>query len=181
MWELDHKEGWEPKNWCYQIVVLEKTLESPLDSKKIKPVNPKENQPWIFIRRTDAGAETLNLWPPDVKNWLIRKDPDAGKDWRQEDKGMTENEMVWWHHWIDGHEFEQILRAGDAICFLLLLPSSFPSIRVFSNESSLNIRWPKYWSFSFSINPSNEYSGLIFFRIDWFELFAVQETLKSLL
>ena len=105
--ELDHKEGCVLKNWCFQIMVLEKTLESPLDCKEIKPVHPKGNEPWIFIRRTDAEAETPGLWLPDVKNWLIGKDPDAGKDWRQEETGMTEDEMVGWHHWLDGHECEQ--------------------------------------------------------------------------
>ena len=89
MWELDHKEGWVQKNWCFWNVVLEKTLENPLDFKEIKLVNPKGNQPWIFIRRTDAEAEALILWPPDAKNWLIGKHPNAGKDWRQEEKGMT--------------------------------------------------------------------------------------------
>ena len=93
--------------------MLEKTLESPLDCKGIKPVNPKENQSRIFIGRTDAEAETLILWPPDAKNWLIGKDPDAGQDWKQEEKGMTEDEMVEWHHWLDGHEFENVLGAGD--------------------------------------------------------------------
>ena len=105
MWELDNKEGWALKNWCFQIVVLKKTLESPLDFKEIKPVNPKRNQLWIVIGRTDAEAEVPILWPPDVKSWFIGKDPDSGKDWRQE-KGMTENEMVGWHHWLNGHEFE---------------------------------------------------------------------------
>ena len=90
-------------------VVLEKTLESTLDCKVIQPVHPKGNQPWIFIGRTDAEAEAPILWLPDVKNWLIRKDPDARKDWRQEEKGMTEDEMVGWHHWLNGHEFEQAL------------------------------------------------------------------------
>ena len=94
MWELDSKESWVPKNWCFWTVVLEKTLESPLDFEEIQPVNPKGNQPWIFVGRTDAEAEALILWPPDVKSWLIGKDPDAGKDWRQEEKGMTEDEMV---------------------------------------------------------------------------------------
>ena len=94
MWELDHKEGWAPKNWCFWTVVLEKTLESPLDSKEIQPVNPKGNQSWIVIRRTDAEAETAIPWPPDAKSRLIRKDPDAGKDWRQEEKGMTDDKMV---------------------------------------------------------------------------------------
>ena len=94
MWELDYKESWAPKNWYLWTVVLEKTLESPLDSKEIQPVHPKGNQSWIFIGRTDAEAETPILWPPDKKNWLIWKDPDAGKDWRREEKGMTEVEMV---------------------------------------------------------------------------------------
>ena len=102
--ELDYKENWAPKNWCFWTVGLEKTLESPLDSKEIQPVHPKGNQFWIFIGRTDAEAETLILWPPDGKNWLIWKDPDAGKDW--EEKGTTEDEMVGWHHWLDGHEFK---------------------------------------------------------------------------
>ena len=106
MWELDHKESWAMKNWCLRTVVLEKTLESPLDCKEVQPVNPIGNQSWIFTGRTDAEAKTPILWPPDAKNWLIRKDPDAGKDWRQEEKGMTEDEMVGWHQWLNGHEFE---------------------------------------------------------------------------
>ena len=106
MWELDYKESWVPKNWCFWTVVLEKSLESPLDCKEIKPVSPKGNQSWIFIGRTDAEAETPVLWPPDAKSWLIWKDPDAGKDWRQEEKGTTEDEIVGWHHRLDGHEFE---------------------------------------------------------------------------
>ena len=111
MWELDYKESWVPKNWCFWTVVLEKTLERTLDCKEIKPVHPKGNQSWIFIGRTDAEAETLILWPPDAKNWLTGKDPDAGKDWRREEKGMTE--MVGRHHWLDGHEFEQAPEVGD--------------------------------------------------------------------
>ena len=106
MWELDHKEGWAPKNWCFWTVVLEKRLESPLDCKEIKPVHPKGNQSWIFTGRTDAEAEAPILWPPDAKNWLIGKDPDAGKDWRQEKRWTTEDELVGWHHQLDGHEFE---------------------------------------------------------------------------
>ena len=109
---MDYKECWVPKNWCFWTVVLEKTLESPLDYKDIKSVNSKGNQSWIFTGRTDAEAETLIHWPPDVKNWLIGKDLDAGKDWRQE-KGTTEDEMVGWHHQLDGHEFEQVLGVGD--------------------------------------------------------------------
>ena len=111
--EMDHKEGWVSKNWCFWTVVVEKTLESPLDCKEIKPVNPNGNQPCIFIGRTDAEAEGPILWPPDVKSWLIRKDPDAEKDWRQEEKGMTEDKMVRWHHWFNGHEFERAPGVGD--------------------------------------------------------------------
>ena len=113
MWELDYKESWAPKNWCFWTVVLEKTLESPLVCKEIKPVNPKGDQSWIFIGRTGAKAETPILWPPDAKNWHLWKDPDAGKDWRQEEMGMSEHEMVGWHHRLDGHEFEQALGVGD--------------------------------------------------------------------
>ena len=113
MWELDYKESWAQKNWCFWTVVLEKTLESPMDCKEIKPVNPKGNQSWIFTGRTNAQAETPILWPPDVKNWLIGKDPDAGKDWRQEEKGMTEDEMVGWHQRLDGREFEQAPGVDD--------------------------------------------------------------------
>ena len=107
MWELDCKESWAPKNWCFWTVVLEKTLESPLACKEIKPVNPKGNQSWIFIGGTDAEAETSVFWPPDVKDWLTRKDPDAAKDWRREEKGTTEDEMIGWYHWRNGHKFEQ--------------------------------------------------------------------------
>ena len=113
MWELDHKESWVQKNWCFWTVVLEKTLESPLDCKEIKPVNPKGNQSWNFIGRTDAEAEAPILWLRDVKKWLTGKDPEAGKDWKQEEKGTTDNEMVGWHCWLNGHEFEQVLGVGD--------------------------------------------------------------------
>ena len=107
IWELNYKESWVPKNWCFWTVVFEKTLESPLDCKEIQPVHPKGNQSWIFIGRTDAEADAPILWPPDAKNWLTGKDPDAGKGWRQEAKGTTEDEMVGWHHRLNGHEFEQ--------------------------------------------------------------------------
>ena len=103
IWMWDYKENWALKNWCFWTVVLEKTLESPLDCKGIKPVHPKGNQSWIFIRRTDAEAETPILWPPDAKKWLIGKDLDAGKDWGQEEKGTTEDEMVIWYHRLKGH------------------------------------------------------------------------------
>ena len=113
MWQLEYKESWAPKNWCFWTVALEKTLGGPLDCKEIKPVNPKESQSWIFIGRTDAEGETPILWPPDGKNWLIREDPDAGRDWRGEEKVSKEDEMVEWHHRLDGHEFEQVPRFSD--------------------------------------------------------------------
>ena len=113
MWELDHKVSGEPKNWCFWTVVLEKTLESPLDCKEIKPVHPKGSQSWIFTGRTDAEAETPILWPPNVKNWLLGKDPEAGKDWRQEEKGTTEDEMVDSHHQLNGLKFKQALGVDD--------------------------------------------------------------------
>ena len=121
MWELDHKEGWALKNWCFWTVVLEKILESPLRSKEIKWIHPKRNECWIFIGRTDAEAEAPILWPPDVKSWLIGKDPDVGKDWRQEQKWTTEDEMVGWHHRLNGHKFKQALGDGEGqgslVCF----------------------------------------------------------------
>ena len=113
MWDMDYKESWALKNWCFWTVVLEKTLESPLDCKEIQPVHPKRDQSWVFIERTDVEAETPILWPPDAKSWLIWQDPDAGKDWGQEEKGTTEDEMVGWHHWLDGHGFRWTLAVGD--------------------------------------------------------------------
>ena len=195
------------KNRSFWIVMLVKTLESPLDSKEIKPVNPKGNQPWIFIGRTDAEAEAPILWPPDVKSQLTRKDLDSEKDRRQEKKGAkrgwygwmvssTQWTRVWANCSMSGfpvhHELWSLFKLVSIelvmpsnypiLCHpLLLLPSNFSRIRVFSSESVLCTRWPKYWSFSFSISPSNEYSGLIFFKIDWFDLLGVQVILKSLL
>ena len=131
MWEVGHKEGWALKNWCFWTVVLVKTPEIPLDSKEIKPVNPRGNQPWIFIGRADAEAEALILWPPDGKNWLIWKDPDAGKDWRQEEKGTTEDEMVGWHHWLNGLEFAQALGNGDG-------PGSLAAVHVVTKSQLSN-------------------------------------------
>ena len=107
MWELDYRESWAPKNWCFCTVMLEKILESPLDCKEIQPVHPKGNQSWIFIGRTDAEAETPKLWPPDAKSWLILKDSDARKDWRWEEKEMTEDEMAGWHHRLNGHSLSK--------------------------------------------------------------------------
>ena len=113
IWYLDYNERWVQNNWCFWIVVLNKTLESPLDCKEIQPVHSERDQSWDFFGRNDAKAETPVLWPPHVKSWLTGKDPDAGKDCRQEEKGMTEDEMVGWHHWLDGHRFGWTLGIGD--------------------------------------------------------------------
>ena len=113
MWELDYKESWAWKNWCFWTVVLDKTLESPLDCKEIHPVHPKGDRSWVFIGRTDVKAKTPIFWPPDLKSLLIWKAPDVGKDWRQEEKGTTEGEMVGWHHWLNGHGFGWTLGVGD--------------------------------------------------------------------
>jgi len=113
MWELDYKESWALKNWCFWTVVLEKTLESPLDFKEIQPVHPKGDQTWVFIGRVDVEAETPILWPPNAKSWLIWKDPDTGKDWGQEEKGTTEDEMVGWHYQLNGHGFGWTPTVGD--------------------------------------------------------------------
>ena len=113
MWDLDSKESWALKDWCFWTVELEKILESSLDCKEIQLVHPKGDQSWVFIGRTDVEAETPILWPPDTKSWLIGKDPDAGKDWGQEEKGMTEDEMVRWYHWLDGHGFGWTPGVGD--------------------------------------------------------------------
>ena len=113
MWKSDHKESWALKNWCFWTVVLEKTLESPLDCKEIQLVHPKGDQSWVFIWRTDVEAETPVLWPPDAKSWLIWKDPDAGNNWGQEENGTSQHEMLGWHHWLNGHGFEWTPGVGD--------------------------------------------------------------------
>ena len=158
MWELDHKESWVPKNWCFWTVVLEKTLEHPLDCKEIKPVNSKGNQSWIFIGRPDAKAETPILWLPDMKNWLIRKDPDAGKDWRQEEKGMREDEVARWHHWLDGREFEQALGVGDGQKSLVCCS---PWGRRVEHDWATELNWFSELCFS---SESTEKSLLLLFR-----------------
>ena len=143
MWEFDYKESWAPKNWCFWTVVLEKTLESPLDCKEIQPVHPKGNQSWIFIGRTDVKAETAILWPPDVKNWLIWKDPDAGKDRRQEEKGMTEDEIVGWHHQkLNGYEFERAPGNGEGqgslVCYSPWVIKESDMIEQLNNNNNNN-------------------------------------------
>ena len=149
MWELDHKEGWVPKNWCFQTVVLEKTLESPLNSKEIQPFHPKENQPWIFVGRTDIEAATPILWPPDAKNWLVGKDPDAGKDWGQEEKGTTEDERVGWHHWLNGHDFEQTRGdsegQGGLVCCIHGVTNSQTWLDDWTTITAPEDRWAAFW------------------------------------
>ena len=123
MWEMDYKESWATKNWCFWTVVLEKTLESPLDCKEIQPVHPKGDQSWMFTGKTDVEAETLILWPPDAKSWLIWKDPDAGRDWGQEEKGTTEDEMAGWHHGLDSRE---LVNSGSWWCHPTISSSVIP-------------------------------------------------------
>ena len=149
MWELDYKESWVLKNWCFWTVVLEKTLKSPLDCKEIQPVHPKGDQSWVFIGRTDAEAETPTLWPPDVKSWLIWKVPDAGKHWGQE-KGTTENEMVGWHHRLEGHGFGWTLGVGDGQGGLVCCSSwgrkeSDMTERLNWTEYTINPIWVTVW------------------------------------
>ena len=153
MLELDHKEGWAARNWYFWTVVLQKTLESPLDSKEIKPVNPKGNQPQIFIGRTDDEAEASILWPPDTKIWLTGKDPDAGqKDWEQEKKGKTEDEMIGWHHWLNGHEFEQTQGdsegQGSLVCCMQLMRSQSPTRLSNSTILPLPCSYKCFWWYS---------------------------------
>ena len=153
------KESWVLKNWYFWTVVLEKILESPLDCKEIQPVHPKENQSWIFIARTDVEAETPIHWPPDAKNWLIRKDLGAGKDWRQEEKGMTEDEMVGWHHWLDGHEFEQALGVRDRQGILACCSP-------WGHKESHTTEWPNWtdWPLSHKKNEN------LLFAATWMDL-----------
>ena len=144
MWELDHKENWAPKNRCFWTVVLEKTLESPLNCKKIKPVNPRGNQLWIFMGRTDVEAETPILWPPDAESQLTGKDSAAGRDWRQQDKRMTEDEMVRWHHRHKGQEFEQTLGDSEGQGSLACCSPCMGSQRVWLRLSNWTQQWLPY-------------------------------------
>ena len=142
--ELDFKENWAPKNWCFWTVVLEKTLESPLDCKEIQPVNHKGNQSWIFIGRTDAKVETPIIWPLDAKNWLFGKDPDAGKDWRQEEKETKEEEMVGWHQRLNGHEFEQVSGASEGQGSLAAVPrvaKSWTQLNDWTTTKKIKVSW----------------------------------------
>ena len=137
MWELDCEESWVPKNWCFWTVVLEETLEGPLNCKEIQPVHPKGDQSWVFFGRTDAEAETPVLWPPHAKSWLIRKEPDAGRNWGQEEKGTTEDEMAGWHHRLNGHESEWTLGVGDAQGGLL----QFTGLQRVGHDWAAELNW----------------------------------------
>ena len=153
MLELDHRESWALKDWCFWTVVLEKTFESPLDCKEIQPVHPKGGQSWVFIGRTDVEAETLILWPPDVKNWLIGKDPDAGKDWGQEEKGTTEDEMAGWHHRLNGHGFGWTSGVGDGQGGLVCCGS-------WGHKESDTTEWLNWLNENLPYNTGNPTSGL---------------------
>ena len=154
MWELDHKEGWALKNWCFWTVLLEKTLEGPLDCKDIKPVNPKGNQSCIFIGMFEAEAEAPILWPRTfAKNWLTGKDPDAGKDWRQEEKGMTEGDMVGWHPWLNGHEFEQAPGVGGGKASLTCC-SSWGKSQTYKESNLQRVRYYLAQKWTERKNPS---------------------------
>ena len=160
MWQLDYKESWALKNWCFWTVLLEKSLGSLLDCKEIQPVNPKGNQSWIFSGRTDAEAEAPILWPPDVKSWLIWEDPDAGKDWRQEEKGMTEDEMVGWHHWLNGRDFEQTSGAGNGQGSLACCsPRGHKDLD--TTERLKNSDWNMLLKLKISLSPSGNWGLLI--------------------
>ena len=173
---MDYKESWAPKKWYFWTVMLEKTLESPLDWKEIQPVHPKGDQSWVFIGRIDAEAETPILWPPDVKSWLIWKDSDSGKDWRWEEKETTEDVMAGRHHWLNGHEFELTLGVGDGQGGLACCnPWVTKSWTQLSNWTELN------WSlFSFITPPDIFWPNLItdFLRIK-FEVSLSNENFKS--
>ena len=156
MWELDCEESWVQKNWCFWTVVLEKTLKSPLDSKEIQPVHPKGDQSWVFIGRTNVEAETPILWPPDVKSWLIEKDPDAGNDWGQEEKGTTEgdDEMVGWHHWLDGHGFGWTPGVADGQGGLACCHS-------WGRKESETIKWLNWTELNLSLSTVQQASALV--------------------
>ena len=162
MWELDCEESWVWKNWCFWSVVLEKTLESPLDCKEIQPVQSKGDQHWVFFGRNDAKAETPVLWPPHVKSWLIGKDSDAGRDWGQEEKGMTEDEMAGWHHRLDGHEFEWTPGVGDGQGDLACCNSWGRRVR---HDWPTELNWTEL-----SQTPTGVSLSLLFKPIEWKEL-----------
>ena len=183
MWELDYKESWVRKNWCFWTVVLEKTLESLLDCKEIQPVHPKGDQFWVFIGRIDVEAETPIHWPPHVKSWLIGKDCDAGKDWGQEEKGTTEDEMVEWHHWLNGHGFGWTLGVGDgqgglACCSLWgckkldmteWLNWTELKIKIFNFTYVLHSAWTRIEQLYSKISQSRGHVRFFFYNrvIDW--------------
>ena len=160
MWELHCEESWVPKNWYFWTVVLEKTLESPLDCKKIQPVHPKGDQSWVFFGRNDAEAETPLLWPPHAKSWLTGKDFDAGRDLGQEEKGMTEDDMAGWHHWLGGHEFEWTPGVGDGQGGLACCDSGVAKSRTrLSDWTELN--WIRVWDVNLKMTVFKNYFHII--------------------
>ena len=176
MWELDYKESWALKNWCFWTVVLEKTLESPLDCKEIQPVHPKGDQSWIFTGRTDVEAETPIFWSPDVKSWLIWKDPDAGQDWGQEEKGTTEDKMVGCHHWLNGHVFGWTPGVGDGQGGLACCSSW--GRKESDTTEWLNWNWKqngkKFWTVSRQIKISSKNLPFSFYMLNFLNLIFYQ-------
>ena len=158
MLELDYKESWAPKNWCFWIVVLEKTLESPLDGKETKPLNPEGNQSRIFIGRTDAEAQTPVLWPPHAKSWLIGKDSDAVRDWGQEEKGTTQNEMAGWQYWLDGRESEWTLGVCDGQGGLACCDS-------WGRKESDTTEWLNWTELNWTPSPPYSYFLVFYFMV----------------
>ena len=179
MWELDYKESWVLKNWCFWTVVLEKTLASPLDCKEIQPVHPKGDQSWVFIGRTDVKAEIPILWPPDAKSWLIGKDPDVGKDWGQEEKGTREDEMVGQHHWLNGHGFGWTLGVGDGQGGLVCC-SSWGGKESNTTEQ-LPSFLPSFLWFCLALIPENQLLALLIFFYLFFYFQTCQKRKFSLL
>ena len=180
MWELDREGSWAPKNWCFWTVVLEKTLESPLDCKEIQPVHSKGDQSCMFFGRNDAKAETPVLWPPHVKSWLIGKDPDAERDWGQEEKGTTEDEMAGWHPWLDGHEFEWTLGVGDGQGDLACCDSwghkESDRTEQLNWTELLSQTYPKYYHFTYNLYKTYFEIVYIIFSLIW----SVQNVVHTL-
>ena len=167
MWELDCEESWALKNWCFWTVMLEKTLESPLDCKEIQPVHSKGDQSWVFFGRNDAKVETPVLWPPHAKSWLIGKDSDAGRDWGHEEKGMTEDETAGWHHWLDGHEFEWTPGVGDGQGGLVCCSSGGRKELDTTERLNWTENYPTRWNKLKSLPRLKEWQKLVLLPKTW--------------
>ena len=176
MWELDCKEGWMMKNWCFWTMVLDKTFESPLDCKEIKLVNPKGNKSWIFTGKTDAETEAPILWVPDVKSQFIRKDTDSGKDWRQEEKRTAEDEIVGWHHWLNGHEFEQAPGVGDGQGSL----ACWSPWGHKESDTTERLNWTELnWIIVVNVNPAISLCQPLLCRLHWWTHLVLTRILGS--